>query len=60
MPHARPHWAKGFQFMPNSTEYVKNAFAKQIQEFLAVRKASGVDPDNMFVNETLAACFMLN
>ncbi|MFT6915363.1 MAG: FAD/FMN-containing dehydrogenase [Motiliproteus sp.] len=60
LPNARAHWAKGFQFMPQAKEYIRKSYEKQIEEFLLARKSSGVDPDNLFVNDYLADLFEIN
>lgn len=59
LPNARPHWAKAFQFMPKAVPMLKEAFGPQLQEFLDVRRTLGVDPDNLFVNDTLGELFGL-
>lgn len=57
LPRARTHWAKAFQYLPNAPTRLRQAFGTQIEEFLAVRKKMGVDPYDMFVNESLAQIF---
>lgn len=57
LPKARPHWAKGFQFMENAPAIMKRAYGGQIAEFMELRGQSGVDPENMFVNGYLSEIF---
>jgi hypothetical protein len=59
LPRARPHWAKGFQFMPEAIPLMREAFGEQFAEFLAVREELGVDPHNMFTNDFLQKLFAL-
>lgn len=57
LPRARIHWAKAFQYLPDASCQIRRMFGSQIDEFLAVRKKMNVDPDNLFVNETLSSIF---
>lgn len=58
MPRARPHWAKGFQFMPEAIPNMKRVFGSQIAEFNVLKKKAGVDPEGIFVNTYLRSLFL--
>lgn len=57
LPNARPHWAKGFQFMPDTVVYVQKSFGEQLSEFNSLKEKAGVDPHDMFVNSLLKKIF---
>jgi len=57
LPHARTHWAKAFQYLPEGAATMRHAFGSQIDDFLAVRRELDVDPDDLFVNEVLGSVF---
>jgi len=57
LPRARTHWAKAFQYLPDPPGQLRKAFGAQLDRFLDVRKEMGVDPDNLFLNDTLEALF---
>ena len=57
LPNARPHWAKGFQFMPNARLSVRQSYGTQLSEFWQLRKEANVDPDNLFTNDYLLSIF---
>ncbi|MFZ6862472.1 D-arabinono-1,4-lactone oxidase [Undibacterium sp. Ji67W] len=57
LPQARPHWAKGFQFMPETIPNMKHAFGAQLNEFNALKAKAGVDPEGVFVNQYLKSLF---
>ncbi len=57
LPKARPHWAKGFQFMPETIKYVQKSFGSQLDEFNKLKEKSGVDPNGIFINEFLKPIF---
>lgn len=59
LPNARPHWAKGFQFMPEAIPNMKHAFGSQLSEFNALKKKAGVDPEGLFVNSYLKTLFFI-
>jgi FAD/FMN-containing dehydrogenase len=56
-PRARPHWAKGFQFMPDAVSYVRKSFGSQLKQFMKAREKANVDPDNLFMNRYLSKIF---
>lgn len=60
LPRARPHFAKGFQFMKKAIPLMREAFGEQLRSFLAVRAALGVDPDNLFSNAILDELFSIH
>lgn len=53
LPGARPHWAKEWEFIPGIEAFIGQAYGDQLQQFLAVRDALGVDPERMFSNALL-------
>lgn len=57
LPKARTHWAKAFQYLPNMKQGIREAFGPQLEEFMGIREYMGVDPSNLFVNDTLAEIF---
>lgn len=59
LPNSRPHWAKGFQFMPEAIPNMQHAFGPQIKEFNALKVKAGVDPEGLFVNSYLKTLFSI-
>ncbi|WP_028223603.1 FAD-binding protein [Paraburkholderia oxyphila] len=59
LPRARLHWAKAFQYVPDTVAAIREAFGSQMTEFLEIRREIGVDPDDLFVNDVLAELFGL-
>jgi FAD binding domain-containing protein/D-arabinono-1,4-lactone oxidase len=57
LPRARPHFAKGFQFMKAAIPRMREAFGEQLQGFMDVRAELGVDPGNLFSNTILDELF---
>ena len=57
LPNARPHWAKGFGFMPESIPYLRRSFGNQLVDFWKLRTEANVDPHGMFVNDFLNELF---
>jgi hypothetical protein len=49
--------AKAFQYLPDPPGQLRKALGAQLDRFLDVRKEMGVDPDNLFLNDTLEALF---
>ena len=60
LPRARLHWAKAFQFVPDTVAAIREAFSSQLTEFLEIRRKIGVDPHNLFVDDVLAQLFGLS
>jgi hypothetical protein len=59
LPRARPHFAKGFQFMKTAIPTMREAFGEQLGSFMDVRTELGVDPDNLFSNTILDELFSI-
>jgi hypothetical protein len=57
LPEARPHWAKEWEHIPGIVGYLREAYGEQMQRFLDIREASGVDPTHMFSNRLMDALF---
>lgn len=57
IPGARPHWAKQFQDLPQIANTLRAVYGENLEAFLRIRQAEGVDPDNIFVNPFLEALF---
>jgi len=58
LPQAMPHWAKEFQHIPNVIGHIKSNFGENIRRFNQIKDQLQVDPDNMFVNQTLQEIFL--
>lgn len=57
LPNSRPHWAKEYQDLPEISKRLKTVYGKNLETFLQIRKESGIDPDNIFVNPFLEDLF---
>lgn len=57
LPEAMPHWAKEWQHIPNITEHIQRYLGENIPRFNQIKSQLQVDPDNMFVNNTLQEIF---
>jgi hypothetical protein len=53
LPGARPHWAKEWEYIPGIVPFLGRAYSEQLEQFLRVREALGVDPQRMFSNALL-------
>jgi hypothetical protein len=57
LPHALPHWAKEYKQIPGVTDHIKREMGANIARFNRIKAELKVDPDDMFVNPTLAEVF---
>ncbi len=57
LPNAKLHWAKAFQFVENAPKVMKSLYKEQINLFLKIKEETGVDPNNIFVNDYLSEIF---
>lgn len=53
IPGSRPHWAKQYQDLPQIASRLRAVYGENLETFLRIREAEGVDPDNIFVNPFL-------
>ncbi len=60
LPRARPHWAKEWEFIPEIEAFIGQAYGDQLQQFLKVHDALGVDPEHMFSNDLLDRVIFAN
>src|SRR6185369_11133434 len=58
LPQAMPHWAKEWQHIPNIMEHMQNKLGENIRHFNQIKNQLQVDPDNMFINDTLREIFL--
>jgi hypothetical protein len=58
LPRAQPHWAKEYQHIPGITQYIKNNLNENITRFNQIKDQLQVDPNNMFMNQTLQEIFV--
>jgi hypothetical protein len=57
LPHARPHWAKEFQHIPNVVQHIRSNLGENILRFNQIKDQLQVDPTHMFMNRTLEEIF---
>ena len=55
-----PNWHKQWSFVPGIVPYLQEKYGDKMTKFLKVRSDLGVDPYNMFVNDTLMNILGLN
>ena len=48
-----PHWAKQWTFIPGIMDHIRDAYGDNLVKFAKVRKALGVDKQDMFLNKTM-------
>ncbi|KAG0039446.1 hypothetical protein BGZ82_008184 [Podila clonocystis] len=53
--HARPHWAKMWEFIPGIVPYLRTQAGDRFDKFEAIREK--YDPQGMFLNSTFAGLF---
>ena len=58
LTHARPHWAKEFRHIPGVVDHIKREMGENIATFNEIKAQLGVDPSNMFMNDTLREIFL--
>lgn len=58
LPQARPHWGKEYEHIPNIVDTIKTSFGTNIERFNAIKRELGVDPNHLFVNDTLRPIFL--
>ncbi len=57
LQHARPHWAKSFEGVPNIIARTRAAYGDRFRRFMEIRTNEKVDPDDTFVNPLLRSLF---
>jgi hypothetical protein len=58
LSHALPHRAKEYRHIPNVVEHIKREMGDNIARFNQIKAALGIDPEHMFVNNTLREVFL--
>lgn len=58
LPHALPHWAKEYEYIPGVVPHIKREMAANLATFNRIKTQLGVDPTHMFVNDTLRDVFL--
>jgi hypothetical protein len=58
LPQAMPHWAKQYRHIPGILEHIKGKLGPNIARFNRVKTELGVDPEGMFLNDTLRELFL--
>ena len=48
-----PHWAKQWTSIPGIMDHIRDAYGANLVKFAKVRKALGVDKQDMFLNKTM-------
>ena len=51
-----PHWQKQWEFLDKSFDifsYLRNKYGKNMETFMKVREALNVDPNGIFMNDTM-------
>jgi hypothetical protein len=57
LPQALPHWAKQYRHIPGILEHLRAGLGPNIARFNRVKAELGVDPEGMFLNDTLRELF---
>jgi hypothetical protein len=57
-PTALPHWAKEFEHVPGLPEVARERLGERRERFCAAWRATGVDPQGLFVNGLVQRMFM--
>ncbi len=53
LPRARPHWGKEWDIVPEMGAHLRREFGAALDAFLEMRRALGLDPDDLFVNDLM-------
>ena len=56
-----PHWQKQWEFMQESFDiisYLRKKYGKNMETFMKVHEALNVDPDGIFMNDTMRKLFL--
>jgi hypothetical protein len=56
-----PHWHKQWEFLQESFDifsYLRNKYGKNMETFMKVHEALKVDPDGIFMNDTMKKLFL--
>jgi hypothetical protein len=57
LPQAMPHWAKQYRHIPGILEHMRAGLGTNIARFNRVKAELGIDPQGMFLNDTLRELF---
>jgi hypothetical protein len=57
-PTALPHWAKEFEHVPGLSETARERLGDRRTRFCAAWRATGVDPEGVFVNPLVQRVFL--
>jgi len=58
LPHALPHWAKEYRYVPGVIDHIKRELGANIERFKQIKSALGVDPEHRFLNQAMREIFL--